>query len=182
MSALAVWTDGDGLLSAVAPLGLAAAAGTALVVDLDPAGPAYPGTASLAGLVADGPRRSDLVPARTGMAVLPNGGVAVDDAADVIRALVAGWPGVVLRIDSPETAGGLAPVVPVRPLLPGFLRPRTEDPGVFQDCGFGVTAPGPGPVLPPPRATLLKGMLEGVVAEGSRWVRAWRRVWSWPWR
>ena len=55
MSALAVWTAYDGLLSATAPLGLAAAAGTALVVDLDPEGPVYPGPASLADLVVEGP-------------------------------------------------------------------------------------------------------------------------------
>lgn len=182
MSVLAVWTEGDGLLSAVAPLGLAASAGTALVVDLDPAGPAYPGAVSLAELVTDGPRRTDLAPTRKGMAVLPNGGIAVDEAADLVRALVAGWPEVVLRVDSPETAGGLAPVVPVRPLLPGFLTPTTEDPAVFQDCGFGVAAPAPGPVLPPPAAGLLKGMLEGVIAGSSRWVRTWRSVWSWSWR
>jgi hypothetical protein len=60
--ALAVWSPEDGILGAVAPLALAAAAGTALVVDLDPGGPRYPGAATLAGLVADGPRRSDLEP------------------------------------------------------------------------------------------------------------------------
>jgi hypothetical protein len=181
MPALAIWTVGDGLLSAIAPLGLAAAAGTALVVDLDPAGPRYPGTATLADLVADGPRRSDLTPSRSGIAVLPNGGVTIHDSGEVIRALMAGWPEIVLRVDMPASAGGLAPVVPVRPLLPGFMKPGGEGPSVYQDCGFGVTAPGSGPVLPPPGARLLKGMLEGVVAGGSRWVRAWKRVWGWPW-
>ena len=39
MPALAIWSPEDGVLGAVAPLGLAAAAGTALVVDLDPRGP-----------------------------------------------------------------------------------------------------------------------------------------------
>jgi hypothetical protein len=181
MLALTVWTQGDGLLSVVAPLGLGASAGTALVVDLDPDGPQYPATGSLADLVANGPRRRDLTPTRRGLAVLPNGGVCVDDAADVVQALMAGWPAVVLRVSSDEATDRFAPVVPVRPLLPGFLASKGEAPAVFQDFGFGVAAPGPGPVLPRLRPSFLKGMLEGVVGSGSRWVRAWRRVWSRPW-
>lgn len=181
MSALAVWTEGDGLLSAVAPLGLGASAETALVVDLDPDGPEYPARESLADLVADGPRRRDLTPTRRGLAVLPNGGVSAEDATDVVRGLIAGWPDIVLRVRCPEAAEGLAPVVPVRPLLPGFLAVPSEAPGVFQDFGFGVAAPGPGPVLPRIKPSFLKGMLQGVLGGGSRWVRAWRRVWSRPW-
>ena len=73
---LRVWTVHDGLLSSVAPLGLAAAVNTALVVDLDPDGPNYPGTASLADLVIKGPRLVDLEPQRSGLAVLRNGGIA----------------------------------------------------------------------------------------------------------
>ncbi len=41
--ALAIWSPDDEVLGAVAPLGLAAAAGTAVVVDLDPDGPRYSG-------------------------------------------------------------------------------------------------------------------------------------------
>src|SRR3990172_4895059 len=123
--ALAVWTAFDGLLSAVAPLGLAAAAGTALVVDLDPAGPPYPGRNSLA---------------------------------------------------------GLAPLVPVWPLLPGILAPRAETQCVYQRTGFAATPPGPGPVLPRLRPTVLAGLLNGMVAGRSRWVAAWRQVWRLPWR
>ena len=52
MPALAIWSPDDGVLGAVAPLALAAAAGTALVVDLDPGGPRYPGEATLGALVA----------------------------------------------------------------------------------------------------------------------------------
>ena len=74
MPALAVWTPEDGLLGALAPLGLAAAAsGSALVVDLDEGGPHYPGEASLADLVRAGSRRADLYPERRGVAVLRNG-------------------------------------------------------------------------------------------------------------
>ena len=59
MPALAIWTPEDGVLGALAPLGLAIAGGTALMVDLDPLGPRYPGTRSLADLVSEGPRRAD---------------------------------------------------------------------------------------------------------------------------
>ncbi|MEE8489046.1 MAG: hypothetical protein V3S43_01840, partial [Acidimicrobiia bacterium] len=84
MPALAIWSPEDGVLGAVAPLGLAAASGTALVVDLDPNGPNYPGASSLAALVADGPRRSDLQPVRKGVAVLANGGIEPEDAEAVL--------------------------------------------------------------------------------------------------
>src|SRR4030066_639874 len=53
MPALAIWTPEDGVLGALAPLGLAASAGTALVIDLDPLGPRYPGEPSLADLVRE---------------------------------------------------------------------------------------------------------------------------------
>ena len=89
MPALALWTPEDGLLGALAPLGLALAAGTALVVDLDPLGPHYPGTTSLADLVAEGPRQADLKPAHRGVAVLRNGGVAPAAAAEVVAAPTA---------------------------------------------------------------------------------------------
>ncbi len=181
MAALAVWTAGDGLISAVAPLGLAASAGTALVVDLDPTGPTYPGTASLAHLVVDGPRRADLVPDRRGVAVLRNGGIDPAEAHQVVEALIAGWPHVVLRVGAAAHADGFAPLVPVWPLLPGILSPRPDAPCVYQRTGFGTRPPGPGPVLPRPRSNFLAGLLDGVVVRGSRWVRAWEQVWGLPW-
>ena len=182
MPVLTVWTALDGLLSAVAPLGLAAAAGTALVVDLDPAGPRYPGEASLADLAVDGPRRAELRPSREGVAVLRNGGVDPDEAREVVEALILGWPHVVVRVGAPDAAPGLAPIVPVWPLLPGMLAPQVDDPGVYQRTGFPVSPPGPGPVLPRLGAGLLQGLLNGIVTGHSRWVAAWRPVWRWPWR
>ena len=181
MPALAVWTAFDGLLSVTAPLGLAVAAGTALMVDLDPAGPVYPGPASLADLVVDGPRRADLVPSRPGVAVLRNGGVDPAEAREVIEALVTGWPHVVVRVHETGTADGLAPLVPVWPLLPGILSPSVRTHCVYQRTGFAATPPGPGPVLPRPRPAVLAGLLNGVVNRRSRWVRSWRQVWSMPW-
>ena len=182
LPALTVWTALDGLLSAVAPLGLAAAAGTALMVDLDPGGPCYPGEASLADLVTDGPRRTDLGPDREGVAVLRNGGVDFAEAREVVEALIDGWPHVVVRVGKPEGAKGLAPLVPVWPLLPGLLAPQVDGHSVYQRTGFSVSPPGPGPVLPRPGPGLLQGFLGGTVAWRSRWVAAWRPVWRWPWR
>ena len=182
MPALAIWTAADGLLSAVAPLGLAAAAGTALMVDLDPHGPDYPGGASLAELVAEAPRRADLVPGRAGTAVLRNGGVGVAEAREVVEALIVGWPHLVLRVSTPEAAAELAPLVPVRPLLPGILAPRVESPCVYQKTGFSASPPGPGPLLPRPRPRLLANLLNGTLEPRSRWVTAWRQVWRLPWR
>ena len=162
--------------------GRAAAAGTALVVDLDPAGPAYPGAASLAELVTEGPRRSDLVPDQKGVAVLRNGGVTPEAADPVLQALVAGWPSVVLRVARREDATGRASVAPVHPLLPGWLAPVPSGPAVYQRTGFRGKPPGPGPVLPRPRPFLVASLLEGTMPGRSGWVRAWRSVWSVPWR
>ncbi len=181
MTALALWTAHDGLLSAVAPLGLAAAAGTALVVDLDPNGPAYPGAGSLADLLDRGPRKADLAPGRRGVAVLRNGGVESEAATDVLSALVAGWPNVVLR--SPAvTAPVPVPVVPVWPLLPGALAARPAGAAVYQRTGFAGRPAGPGPVLPKPSASVVGALLHGMVPASSRWIRSWREVWSLPWR
>jgi hypothetical protein len=180
MPALSTWTPEDGVLGAVAPLALAAAAGTALVVDLDPHGPPYPGAAGLADLVAEGPTRRDLEPARRAVAVLRNGGVEADDAADVLEALVAGWPAVVFRLPPhrrPEPAG----VVPVRPLVPGGLFPADDRPAVYQSAGWRIAAPGPGIVLPRPASAVVGALLEGVRPRRNRWIRSWQRVWEMSW-
>lgn len=182
MPALCIWTPEDGLLAAVAPLALGAAAPTALVVDLDPLGPRYPGSASLASLVAEQPRRDDLMPGRRGLAVLPNGGVEPEAALGVVGALLEGWPHVVLRLPPRPAPDELpAPVVPVHPLLPGALRPRPRGPAVYQRTGYPVAPPGPGPVLPVPRRSVVEALLRGSLLPLDRWVRSWRAVWSWPW-
>lgn len=170
MAVLAIRTPEDGLLGALAPLGLAAAAGTALVVDLDPHGPRYPGEGSLAHLVADGPRRSDLTPLRTGLAVLRNGGVEPGPAREVVDALAEGWPVVVMRLPARDRAR--ADVV-VHPLVVGGLFPPSPG-AVFQDLGFRVTAPGP--VLPPLSRTTAAALLAGTVPRRSRWVQAWKAI------
>jgi len=183
MPALAIWTPEDGVLGALAPLGLAASAGTALVVDLDPLGPRYPGEASLADLVREGPRRSDLSPARRGVAVLRNGGVGGVGVGEVLAALLAGWEKVVLRLPPrPAPVAPGAPVVPVHLLLPGGLFPRGDGPAVYQSTRAMVTLRGPGVRLPVPSSGTVTGLLRGrLPVAGDRWVRAWRPVWEGPW-
>jgi hypothetical protein len=181
VSVLGVVTLQDGLLSTLAPLGLAAAAPTALMVDLDPEGPAYPRDASLARLVADGPTARDLQPSRTGLAALRNGGVDYDDAEHVIDALGEGWPNVVLRVPRAIATRPIAPIVPVVPLFPGLLSIPQSRPAVFQDAGFRVKPTAPGPILPRPGRRTIAALLEGRVDARSRWIKAWREVWNLPW-
>lgn len=183
MPALALWTPEDGLLGALAPLALAIAAGTALVVDLDPLGPHYPGGSSLADLVAEGPRRADLNPGRRGVAVLRNGGVSPAAAAAVVSALVDGWERVVLRLPPrPVPAAVGIPVVPVRLLVPGGFFPRNGAPAVYQSTRAVMRLPGPGLRLPIPSPGTVAGLLEGrLPVVGDRWIRAWRPVWEAPW-
>lgn len=175
MAVLAIRTPEDGLLGALAPLGLGAAAGTALVVDLDPHGPRYPGEGSLADLVAEGPRRSDLTPGRPGLAVLRNGGVEPGQAREVVEALAVGWPVVILRLPARDRRP--ADVV-VHPLVVGGLFPASPG-AVFQDLGFRL--PAPGPVLPPLSRTTAAALLAGTVPRRSRWVRAWKRIGEAAW-
>ncbi len=180
MATLATVCETDGVLGILAPLALAAAAGTALVVDLDPQGPAYPGTGSLAGLVDDGPRLDDLRPRRNGVAVLRNGGIGADAATDVVTALVDGWPNVVLRLPSDAVDISL-PLVPVVPLLPGGMTPRCHRAAVYQQLGWREEAPGPGLTMPTPPRAAAGALLEGRVPVRCRWIQAWKEVWSTPW-
>jgi hypothetical protein len=182
MPALATWTPEDGLLGALAPLGLAAAAGTCLVVDLDPAGPRYPGSRSLAGLVEEGPRRDDLSAARPGVAVIRNGGVEPAAAAAVVDALLEGWDRVVLRLPPRRPPVPSCPVVPVRPSLPGGLFPPSAGPAVYQAAPGALRPPGPGIRLPIPARRTVEALLAGrLPVPGDRWIRAWKRVWEVPW-
>ncbi len=184
MPALAIWTPEDGVLGAVAPLGLAAAAGgTALVVDLDPDGPHYPGHSSVVELAAAGVRRADLVPAQRGMAVLRNGGADPEAAAEVAAAMAATWPAVVMRLPArPRPAAAPGPGVPGRPLLPADVFPWDGSPAVYQRTGWRRPVPGPGPVLPAPRPGAWAALLAGRIPAGDRWLRAWAAVWRFPWR
>lgn len=178
MPALAVQCEADGVLGAIAPLALAASVGTALVVDLDAAGPHYPSRGSLARLVSEGPRRPDLVPSRAGVCVLGNGGIDFAAAGEIVEALIRGWPHVVLRC---RDRLPICPNVPVVPLLPGGLIVATHHRAVYQQMGWREKAPGSGPVLPTPSRATVRALCEGRVPVHSRWIRSWRQVWGLPW-
>jgi hypothetical protein len=178
MPVLGTWCPDDAVLGAVAPLALAASAGTALVVDLDPDSREYREAGTLADLVRHGPTGTDLRPRRSGVAVLANGRIDADDAAEVVEALVAGWPRVVLR--HPPAARPSRPgLVPVYPLVPG--RPFDPAPAVYQAGPWAVSLPPPAVVLPRARPATVRALLEGRRPGPSRWLRAWRRVWGLAW-
>lgn len=177
MPALAIWSPEDGVLGAIAPLGLAAAFGTAIVVDLDQDGPGYRGAGTLADLVSDGPTRNDLTPSRRGVAVLANGGIEPDDAGPILDALVAGWPAVVLRLPPGHDGGGGA--FPVLPLVPGDLFGEYGPEAVYQRSGWRVPPPEGTVVLPRPRRSTIGMLLAGTAPPlGDRWVAAWRPLWE----
>jgi hypothetical protein len=180
MPALAIWSPEDEVLGAVAPLALAAAAGTALVVDVDPGGPRYPGDVTLKRLVADGPTKADLSPQRPGVAIVGNGGIDPEHAEDVLQALVKGWPAVVLRL--PATHDGDGGGVPVLSLVPGSMLKRYPGPAVYQRSAWRVRPPQDGVVLPRPRAGTISALLVGRAPHpGDRWIRGWQRVWDHAW-
>ncbi|HEX2420623.1 MAG TPA: hypothetical protein VHL55_03400 [Acidimicrobiia bacterium] len=178
---LGVRTAIDSVLSVVAPIGLAAAADRpALVLDLDPAGPRYPSKRSLADLVADGPTRAELTPGTEGMALLRNGGVGWGEAVVMIERLAHAWTSLILRVGGGES--GLPwPVIPVFPLLPGFLTVTEARAAVWQASDRGQIPPGPGPVLPPLSRRDTRTLLETRSVPRGRWVRAWQQVWDLPW-
>jgi hypothetical protein len=173
---LGVWSA-DPVLSTVAPIGLAASVGTALVVDL--VSTASHGGRTLADIVAEGPKLSELSPARAGIAMLVGGRVPLDSAFEILDQLGHHWPALVVRLPgaTPTVAS-----VPVVPLFPGKLAPREPStPGVWQPVAGGSEPPGPGPVLPTLRAGTVRRLLSGQLPRRSRWVAAWRPVWEMPW-
>ena len=176
---LGVRTFGDDLLAAISPLGLALAAGSGLVVDLDPDGPRYPSERTVAEIVAEGPTLSELSPSRAGVATIGNGGAEHLAALQIIATLAGAWPAIIMRVGSEPVP---YPVIPVRPLWPGFMTPRGERPSVWQSVGSPVEPPGDGPVLPPPGRATVSALLAGRRPVRSRWVMAWRQVWELPWR
>ena len=157
------------------PVALALAHRTALVVDLDRQGLPLPGKCSLAGMVEDGPTLAELVPSRSGLAILPHGGADTEAASQVVAALVESWPCVVVRSRVPLPG---MPFTEVTPLVPG-VDTRTA-PRVWVRTGIGRVEPGPGPVVDSPGRSAVSAVLSGRVPAG-RWVRSWTGVWRWPW-
>jgi len=174
---VALWSPHDHLLSVIAPIGLAATQKTALVIDLDPAGPSFPGTFTLADLVRNGPTRMQLSPSERSIAVLANGGVSVADASDVVEALVARWPHVVLRCSPSQPAPDAA--VSLVPLLPApFGSPPTPR-TVYQRTGFQTEIPSQSLVLPRPKRSTIEALM-GLrrMPKRSAWLKQLGRVWS----
>ena len=167
----------DPVLSLLAPLGLAASAGTALLVDLV-GGPPVDRGRTLADLAADGPRLAELSPGRSGVAVLAGGPITCQASVEPIEHLASRWPAIVVRVAGEEWPG---PTVPARPLYPGWLAPTGADAAVWQPMGAGSRPPGPGPVLPRLRASTISQLLNGRLPRRSRWIGAWERVWGLPW-
>lgn len=167
----------DPVLSMVAPVGLAVAAGTALVVDL--ATTTRQAGRSLADLVADGPSLHELSPGRPGVALLPGGDVDRDAAIDVVYQLAGHWPAIVVRVSDPDFPFATVPVVP---LFPGrFASVSLPARAVWQPVLGGGDPPGPGPVLPLLRPGVVRRILGGQMPRRSRWITAWGPVWQMPW-
>lgn len=177
MSVLALWSPFDLFLGIVGPLGAAAAGGTALLVDLDPNGPRYGGPHSLSDLVARGPTRSELEPTQTGPAVLRNGGIAPEDAEEVVSALVERWPNIVLRC-APDIEPGAGRIA-LLPLLPEPFTPSVSGTSIYQQTHLSRHRPSTGLVLPVPRSGTIRALLAGNRPRpGDRWIGSFARVWE----
>lgn len=167
----------DPVLSAIAPIGLAASVGTALVVDLD-GGLSIGQDRTLADLVEYGPSRLELSPGRSGVAMISGSHVDLGSALEVLDHLASSWPAIVLRSSSSSLP---YPTVPVRALFPGLLSAATDLPAVWQPVGAGNRPSGPGPVLPRLTGRLVRRLLAGGLPRRSRWVGSWARIWDLPW-
>lgn len=177
MSVLALWSPVDLTLGVVGPLGATAAAGTALLVDLDPNGPRYGGAHSLAELVTQGPSRSQLEPTRSGPAVLANGGVSPEDAEEVVSALVSMWPNVVLRCAPDSNVRGSA--IALLPLLPTPFTPQVDGAAVYQRTSLATRQPSGEVALPVPRPATVRALLAGRRPRPrDRWIRSFGQVWG----
>jgi len=177
VSVLALWSPVDLMLGVVGPLGATAAGGTALLIDLDSAGPRYGGPYSLADLVSRGPTQAQLEPARSGAAVLRNGGVSPDEAEEVVAALVARWPNVVLRC--PPSGDIATRGIALLPLLPEPFTPTVNGTAVYQQTALSGRKPRDVQVLPIPRPATVRGLLAGVRPRPrDRWIRALGALWE----
>jgi len=174
VAVLAVHTHADGLLSVLAPLGLGAAAGTALVLDLDPSGVQLPSPTTVAEMISASPTLDQLRPTRSGLAVLASGGAAWDAGSELVEALGRNWPAVVVKVAEPVPLA----TVPVRPLMPGVAPSMT--PAVYQQTGLPGGRAGEGIVLPRPGGRVIRQLMAGQASRG-KWVRSWRAVWRRPW-
>lgn len=177
MSTIAVWSPHDLVLSLAVPLGLAAVRSTAIVIDLDEAGPPMPGGGDLASLVARGPTEAELSPRKKGVAVLGNGGVSVANASEVVAAIADRWPHVVLRC-APHVVPA-ASAIPIIPMLPDPFSMLAPGRVVYQRTAYGGRAEPGTLVLPIPRPSVLRSLMSGNLPPlKDRWMRSLDDVWS----
>jgi hypothetical protein len=172
---LGIYSD-DAVLGWVGPIGLALAAGTALIIDVRPDSRSRSGT--LADLMMDGPRLHDLSPGRRGVAHIASGAMESHDLNLAIETLAGRWPAVVVRSDGRLWQG---PTVPYRPILPGLLKESHPSPSVWQPTSGAGIQSLPGPVLPRLGRRSVVAMLEGNLPAARRWVSAWHPIWDMPW-
>ncbi len=166
------------MLDHLAPIGLAAALGTALVVDLRLDRPGYGAELTVADLLRDGVRRSHLGPTRRGVAVLGAADVPADEVCELVGHLEQGWPGVVVRTGWPAP---VFPMVEVHPVFPAGPWPAVPHPAVFQRVLPGHRPDVDGVLLPRLSRGCVAAMLAGRVHPRWRWIRAWRAVWERTW-
>jgi hypothetical protein len=162
----------DPLLRLVGAVGLGASVGTALVVDM-----ASTRGRTLVDLVTDGPTAYELSPGRAGLAFIGGGGLDSAGTEEVVGQLARRWPAVVV-------AGEVAslPAVRFNLLYPGRLAPVVAGlPGVWQPVEGSGDPPGPGPVMPRLRRSLLTKLLNGHLPRRSAWIDAWHPIWEMPW-
>lgn len=176
---LAVRGLDDPVLHHIAPLGLAASVGTAVVLDLDPDAPAYGAETSVFDLIDRGPRLAELDPAPGRVALFANGGARTAEAWSLVEAMAERWPAVVVRVGADQACR--IPCVPVIPLLPGPLLRSIRGPAVYQTMTPIDRLPGPGLRLPPLRRGRIAALASGRIEPRWRWVRAFRPAWSLPW-
>jgi hypothetical protein len=166
----------DPVMSLLSAVGLAAARGSALLIDTG--NHLARGGRTLADLADDGPRLDELSPGRSGVAVLGSGQLPASDIRVVAEHLATRWPGVVIRVWRLDWEG---PTVPVVPLYPGVMAFEHAGAAVWQPLPSGPPARGPGPVLPRLPAALVRRVLRGGHPGNGRWVRAWQQAWELPW-
>ncbi len=181
MPALHLWSPDDRALGSLGALALGAAAGTCLVVDLAPDPAAEPRGPTVATIVADGPTAAQLQPARSGVAYLPGGDATAGEAAELLDALAVGWPALVVHAPGRDVPPGFR-TVPVLPLVPPGLRTAVDGPAVYQPTAWRSPERPDGVVLARPLPGELGRLARMQRPVWGRWVRSWRRVWSYPWR
>ena len=167
----------DPVLRVLASVGLAAAAGSALIVDFG--AEQGSGRRTLADLIEDGPLATELSPGQPGVASINSGSASEPASVETLERLAASWHSVVIRGADPK----LLPfaVVPVRALYPGLLSPSAPGAAVWQPTSAFVHPPGPGPVMPRLSRHVVSRILHGRHPGRGRWVNAWGAIWELPW-